>query len=317
MTTKQQHQSGIVERVEFTHGGAGNQWTTISGVRYATFWDIKTKDWAEGDEVEFDVVSAPLWTGQAPLLRARNIRKAQPKVIYLTNACGETTGYGTLELTEADFAKVPFERGPGYVRLYIAQIGEAKYLMANIEVDYKDDVWGEDGKDYPEKPQVQAYCEAACEFIRPRLTDGAMLLPIEDLDEGYLVIRVAVPLDSQKDRAETMVSVSRVFGVVADLADLPFVDVQPTAEVSAEPQAAAAARATETVDITPSWGEWGALYRRFAESGETKVLKELRSDFAKAMASAEALKAIQKTLSDEQQKIVAEVLAREIGKQGY
>lgn len=203
MTTKQQHQSGIVERVEFTHGGAGNQWTTISGVRYATFWDIKTKDWEEGDEVEFDVVSAPLWAGQAPLLQARNIRKAQPKVIYLTES------------------------------------------------------------------EVRAHCEAARNFIRPRL-DGVhgVLLPIDE--------------------------------------DMP-----------AEPQAAAAARAAEKVDITPSWGEWGTLYRRFAESGETKVLKELRSDFAKAMAAAEALKSIQKTLSDEQQKIVAEVLAREIGKQGY
>ncbi len=71
------------------------------------------------------------------------------------------------------------------------------------------------------------------------------------------------------------------------------------------------------IDLAPSWGEWGNIYRRFAESGEAKVIRNLRQDFAKAMAAAEALKAIQKTLSDEHQKIVSDVFVRELGKQGF
>lgn len=36
--------TGIVEKIEFTSGGAGNQWTTIDGVKYATWWDLRTKE---------------------------------------------------------------------------------------------------------------------------------------------------------------------------------------------------------------------------------------------------------------------------------
>ena len=66
---------GTVEKVEFTSGGAGNQWTWIDGVKYATWWDVRTKDWRRGDRVTFDAYEAPLWSGQAPILCARNIRK--------------------------------------------------------------------------------------------------------------------------------------------------------------------------------------------------------------------------------------------------
>ena len=42
------------------------------------------------------------------------------------------------------------------------------------------------------------------------------------------------------------------------------------------------------IDITPTWGEFGNIYRRFAETGETKAVRELRSELAKAMAAAQA-----------------------------
>lgn len=45
---------GIVERVEFTSGGAGNLWTTIEGVTYATWWDAREADWKVGDRVRFE-----------------------------------------------------------------------------------------------------------------------------------------------------------------------------------------------------------------------------------------------------------------------
>lgn len=30
-----------------------------------------------------------------------------------------------------------------------------------------------------------------------------------------------------------------------------------------------------TIDMTPTWGEWANIYRRFAESGEAKAVREL------------------------------------------
>lgn len=69
--------------------------------------------------------------------------------------------------------------------------------------------------------------------------------------------------------------------------------------------------------MTPTWGEWGNIFRRLAESGETNAIIHLRPDFARAMASCEALNKIRSTLTDEQQKIVSEVIAAELAKQGY
>ncbi len=72
-----------------------------------------------------------------------------------------------------------------------------------------------------------------------------------------------------------------------------------------------------TIDITPTWGEWANIYRRLAETGETKAVRELRADFAKAMAAAQALQAITGTLSDEQAGIVAKTMTAELTKQGF
>lgn len=67
--------TGVVEKVEFTHGGAGNQYTTIDGVRYITFWDIRTKNWKEGDTVHFTAIERSLWEGSPKALHAEDIVK--------------------------------------------------------------------------------------------------------------------------------------------------------------------------------------------------------------------------------------------------
>jgi hypothetical protein len=72
MTTQKR---GIVTNVEFTSGGAGNQWTTIDGVKYATWWDIRTKDWKVGDTVTFDAGMTQLWSDNPPIPGASNIHK--------------------------------------------------------------------------------------------------------------------------------------------------------------------------------------------------------------------------------------------------
>lgn len=46
-------------------------------------------------------------------------------------------------------------------------------------------------------------------------------------------------------------------------------------------------------------------------------MRELRADFAKAMAAAQALQAITGTLSDEQAGIVAKTMTAELTKQGF
>ena len=68
--------SGTVEGIDFTFGSAGNQWTTIDGVKYATWWDIRTKNWTRGDTVTFKAYRAPLWHGGTPIDCAQSIRKA-------------------------------------------------------------------------------------------------------------------------------------------------------------------------------------------------------------------------------------------------
>ncbi|WP_312462719.1 hypothetical protein [Comamonas sp.] len=73
----------------------------------------------------------------------------------------------------------------------------------------------------------------------------------------------------------------------------------------------------ETIDFTPTWGEWANMFRRFAETGETRAVRELRADLAKAMAAAQALHEIRSTLTEEQAKTVSQTIAAELTKQGF
>lgn len=77
MTNSPTQKTGIVTKIEFTSGGAGNQWTTIDQTKYATWWDIRTSDWRVGDRVTFEGYSAPLWSGAFPVACAQSIRKAR------------------------------------------------------------------------------------------------------------------------------------------------------------------------------------------------------------------------------------------------
>lgn len=72
-----------------------------------------------------------------------------------------------------------------------------------------------------------------------------------------------------------------------------------------------------TIDITPTWGEFGNIATRLAMTKETKAFKCLLPDIARAFASAEALKQLTKTLTEDQRKLVATVLIQELTKQGF
>jgi len=44
-----------VNQIQLTFGGFGNQWTTIDGVCYATWWDaLKLRGMHEGCQVEYE-----------------------------------------------------------------------------------------------------------------------------------------------------------------------------------------------------------------------------------------------------------------------
>lgn len=73
----------------------------------------------------------------------------------------------------------------------------------------------------------------------------------------------------------------------------------------------------KTIDITPTWGEWANLYRRLAESGEANAIRELRQDFARAFAAAQALQTIQSRLPDDLNELACKVVADEMKKQGF
>lgn len=68
--------NGTVSKIEFTHGGLGNQWTTINGVRYATWWDIRHLHPKEGDLVEHQPYQAPAW-GDATVQATRIVSVAR------------------------------------------------------------------------------------------------------------------------------------------------------------------------------------------------------------------------------------------------
>lgn len=72
----------------------------------------------------------------------------------------------------------------------------------------------------------------------------------------------------------------------------------------------------QTIDMTPTWGEWGNVFLRFVESSELKAAKTLFPDAKKAFAAAQALQSIMETLTPEQHEQVRTTMATELAKQG-
>jgi len=66
-----------------------------------------------------------------------------------------------------------------------------------------------------------------------------------------------------------------------------------------------------------SWGAFGNTYRYFVESNDAVACRALKTEFCKAMASAEALKEIFHTLTEDQKAIVSKTITAELTLQGY
>ena len=65
-----------------------------------------------------------------------------------------------------------------------------------------------------------------------------------------------------------------------------------------------------TVDLTPTWGEWGNMLRRFVQSNEQKAIHTLWPDAAKCFAIAQACVKLD-LLTPEAQEIIKVELAKQ------
>lgn len=72
-----------------------------------------------------------------------------------------------------------------------------------------------------------------------------------------------------------------------------------------------------TIDLTPTWGEVGLMVKRLAMSNEEKALRTIWPEAARAFASAQALTALQPSLTSEQKTLVDRVMDEELKKQGH
>lgn len=58
----QTEREGTIEKIEYTAGGFGNQFTTIDGRRYWTWWDIRNPAIGVGNRVCFtEHLHAKVW----------------------------------------------------------------------------------------------------------------------------------------------------------------------------------------------------------------------------------------------------------------
>lgn len=75
----------------------------------------------------------------------------------------------------------------------------------------------------------------------------------------------------------------------------------------------------QMIDLAPTWGEFGLVYARLAESGEVNAVRAMRSDALRAFAAAQtfsALAASNHPLTNEQMDIVSKTLLSELRKLG-
>ena len=70
------------------------------------------------------------------------------------------------------------------------------------------------------------------------------------------------------------------------------------------------------IDLTPTWGEFGNIYIRLAETGERKACGHLKKDAQNAFAAAAAYSTIAKLFTPEQLILAAQVVNEELVKMG-
>lgn len=140
------------------------------------------------------------------------------EVTYLTNACGEPTGFANFQSSAAD--KIAFEEGPGCVLPYLVKIKGKHYAMGNLEVAYQDEFWGDDTRYFATKDDARAYGEAMMADIGTRIEPSMHLMELDEDMPGRFIVNVAGPLSTVKNSTETQAALQRVLGRFVDLPDL-------------------------------------------------------------------------------------------------
>lgn len=137
-----------------------------------------------------------------------------PQLIYITNACGEYTGNGTIDLTEEEYDKVSFGAGPGILRNYIGEIDGRAFAVAVLPLYYDDPVWPET-ESFEPKDCVARKAQAVGEEVRCRLKDafgqGNTHVFVED-GSGYYEVIVAIDLLMLSDEGQTLSVFGNAFG---------------------------------------------------------------------------------------------------------
>lgn len=136
-------------------------------------------------------------------------------VVYLTNACGELAGCGTVPVVNSDLDRIPFESGPGYVLPYLIEMNRTKYVCGNLEVAYADPWWGEDRAEFQPECEAREFCHEAMNALASRLRPGEIVLPMDEGMPGRLVVGVAFPLESVASVEETRDRLQAIFGRLA------------------------------------------------------------------------------------------------------
>jgi len=71
------------------------------------------------------------------------------------------------------------------------------------------------------------------------------------------------------------------------------------------------------INLAPSWGEVGNIYRHLAMSGERVALEKAASEAARAFAAAEALYQIQRELPEHLNEKACRIITAELKRQGF
>lgn len=148
------------------------------------------------------------------------------EVIYLSNACGEPTmAHSRTPVANRHWNKVPFESGPGHLLPYLAEVNGRVSLLANLEVPYANEWWGEDASTMPDEATLLPYMSK----IERRLTTAVKALkPIrstlvsrhDDMPARY-VIGLAIDLEDIKDRDHALQLLTDASGQHAALSAYP------------------------------------------------------------------------------------------------
>lgn len=70
------------------------------------------------------------------------------------------------------------------------------------------------------------------------------------------------------------------------------------------------------INLAPTWGEFGRIFLRLAETGETGACRKLAIDAKKAFAAAATFNEIVKLLTPEQSQVASKILRQELEKLG-